>query len=418
MSIKTKIFHAAIIITSMAAITVSANDWPNWHGPDRANKSKEAGLLKQWPKEGPKLLWTASGLGEGYSGAVTSGGVVYSAGMKNKKNYVYAFGTGGKLLWETAISGPVWDGSTASWARQYTGSRATPTVSGEMVYHLTDAGMLAALDAKNGAQKWSVSLREAYGAEMPMYGYSESPLVAGNRLYAAAYGKKAGVVCLDKNTGKAIWESAPLDGNAGYVSFVMSEAGGMKQIIGFASEYVYGMDSETGKVLWTGAVKNSHGLHCTDVTLHPGHVFVSSGYGFGSQLLKFGQSGKDITVSQVYKTDLMDNHHGGVILHNGHIYGSGHKSDGWFCLDVMTGKQKWKAAGKGAVTFADGMLYIYEEKGQMRLVKAEPGAFAETGSFQVPDGGKGPFWAHPAVSHGVLYLRHADKLYAYDVKAR
>jgi len=421
MSIKTNFFRTMTIIIAMAALTAAfAADWPEWHGTDKTNKSKETGLLKQWPEDGPKLLWTASGLGEGYSGVTTSGGIVYSAGVVDKVNHVFAFDRTGKLLW-SAPAGGMWV-PTRSFARAYEGSRATPTIAGGMAYYLSDIGFLVALDAKTGEQKWSMNLREKYAAEVPEFAYSESPLVLGDRLFVAPYGKKATVICLDRKTGKVIWEAKPgaakaPTGEAGYSSFIVADFGGYKQLIGFTSDHVFGIDSQTGNFLWAEALKNNRGLNCADAVFHNGHVFAPSGYGRGSILVKLGQSGKNITSSKVYDIKLLDNHHGGVIFHEGHLYGSGHEARGWFCLDFMTGRQKWnEPRGKGAVTFADGMLYIYEEDGKMRLVKASPDAFTEVSSFQVPEGGRGAYWAHPVVSHGVLYVRHADKLYAYDVK--
>ncbi|MCL2220018.1 MAG: PQQ-binding-like beta-propeller repeat protein [Chitinispirillia bacterium] len=418
MSIKTKFFRAAAVLISVAAVTASAADWPGWHGADRTNKSKETGLLKQWPKEGPKLIWTASGLGDGYSSVSTSGGVVFSAGVKEKVNYVSAFDRAGKLLWETA-AGPSWDGARASWARQYSGARSTPSVDGGIVYYLSDTGLLVALDAKTGETKWNLNIREKYAAEVPLYGYSESPLIVGDKLYVTAYGSKAGALCLNKNTGDVIWASTPVNGEAGYASLIMAENSGYKQLISTTAISVFAIDAETGKHLWTVPLKNSRDNNCTDAIYHDGHVLVSTGYGRGTILIKLEKKDKDVTAKKVYDIKLMDNHHGGVILHNGHVYGSGHESRGWFCLDFKTGRQVWRhSTGKGSITFADGMLYLYDENGTMALVKADPAAFAEVSSFKVPEGGKGPHWARPVVSNGILYVRHADKLYAYDIKAK
>jgi len=422
MIIRTNIFCTAVLIITLTVITAAAGDWPDWHGPDRTNKSKETGLLKQWPKEGPALLWTAKGLGDGYSTVSTFGGTIYTAGVVDNMNYVFAFDLGGKLLWRTPAGG-VWE-ATRAFARAYRGSRATPVVNDGMVYYLSDTGLLVALDAKTGAQRWSLNIREKYNAAMPEYGYSESPLIVG-RLYVAAYGKKAGALCLDKKTGKVIWESAPKAttanrGDPAYTSFIWAENSGYRQLISFSSTHVYGIDSETGRYLWTVPMHNSRDNNCADVIFHDGHVFASTGYGIGSKLIKLEPKGKsDVSATVVYETKLMDNHHGGLVLHEGHVYGAGHESAGWFCLDFKTGQQKWRQAGKGSMTFADGMLYMYDEKGTMSLVKATPSAFTPVSSFEVPSGNmKSHFWARPVVSNGVLYVRYADHLYAYDIKAK
>jgi outer membrane protein assembly factor BamB len=406
---------AASIATAIAATSAFSADWPAFHGSDRSNKSKESGLLKEWPKGGPKLLWTAKGLGEGYSGVTVAGGFVYTAGNRDKGSFVFAFDLGGKLVWEKRAGASVYEAKDA-FARPYQGSRGTPVVDGGVVYYLSDAGFLSALDAKTGAEKWSVSLRERFNAEMPKFGYSESPLIIGDRLYVAPYGAKATVVCLDKKTGSVIWESGRVGGDAGYASFVPAENSGYKQLISFTSEFVYGVSEADGKILWTAPFKSKYEVNCTDIAYQDGHVFAASG-GLGSALVKLSAKGGGVAAEMVYETKAMDNQHGGVIIHNGYVYGSGHdQGPGWFCLDFKTGKQMWNAPGKGSVTFADGMLYFYDEKGKMSLVRAQSDKFAEAGSFEVPSGGKGANWAHPVVSGGVLYLRHADNLYAYNIK--
>ncbi|MCL2689676.1 MAG: PQQ-binding-like beta-propeller repeat protein [Chitinispirillia bacterium] len=417
MKIKAKVFRAVVVFVSVLCTAAFSLDWPCFHGLDRTNKSKETGLLKKWPDKGPTLLWTAAGLGTGYSGVSVVGGMVYTAGSKDKVNNVFAFEPSGKLVWQ-AKAGAAWEAS-APFARAYHGTRSTPTIDGGVAYYLSDAGYLAALDAKTGAKKWSVDLHKKYEAQMPMFGYSESPLIDGDKLYAAPYGKNVTAVALDKNTGKVIWESPRVEGTGGYASFVIAENSGFRQLIAFTSHHVYSLDSKTGKLLWTVPLNNRTNNNCTDITYHDGHVFATTGYGTGSILIKLTAKAGGVTAQKVYDTKLLDNHHGGVILHNGYLYGSGHDSKGWFCLDFKTGKQMWNnPRGKGSVTFAEGMLYFYDEEGTMSLVRATPEKFDLVSSFKVPSGGRGAFWAHPVVSNGVLYLRHADNLYAYDIKNR
>ncbi|MDR3011919.1 MAG: PQQ-binding-like beta-propeller repeat protein [Chitinispirillales bacterium] len=419
-----KILGIAITAICIASTPVFSADWPNFHGPDRTNKSRETGLLRQWSTGGPRLLWTASGIGKGYSGATTSDGIVYTAGAVDNIQYVFAFDAGnGRQLWRTQ-AGRGWEGWDGR-SRAYEGSRGTPTVdpAGNTVYYLSDIGYLIALDAKTGARKWSVDIAKKYDADVPKYAYSESPFIRGDRLYVSPYGRKASVVSLDKRTGNEIWASPAFNtgnrtGDAGYTSFVFAENSGFGQIMSHSSGFVYGMDAQTGRMLWSVPWKNRMEDNCTDVTFHDGYVFTSGGYGEGSMLVKLSRDGNGVKAEEVYRTKLMDNHHGGVILHNGYIYGSGHNSRGWFCLDFRTGRQMWNAPGKGSITFADGMLYFYDEEGTMSLVRAQPDRFELVSSFEVPEGGRGAYWAHPVVSNGVLYLRHANNLYAYDIKNR
>ena len=285
-----------------------------------------------------------------------------------------------------------------------------------LLCHLGELGRLAAFDYQTGNEIWSMELRERFDAEIPEYGYSESVYIDGDRLYCSPAGKKGYIICLDKNNGNVIWANAEIQEPVGNSSSIVYDYGGYRQIAGLTANSVYGMDSRTGKLLWNVEFGNSRENNIADPIFHDGYIFASTGYGKGSILIKLTLSGEKIIPETVWQTELMDNHHGGVILHNGYLYGAGHEARGWFCLDFMTGKQMWKAPGKGSLTYADGMLYCLEERGIMTLIKATPEKYEEISAFEVPSGGKGFHWAHPVVCGGRLYIRHTDKLFAYDVR--
>jgi outer membrane protein assembly factor BamB len=394
-------------------------EWPCFHGPERDNKSTETGLLTEWPEDGPKLLWSADGLGKGYSGVAVAGGLIYSAGVNEGRTFVFAFDLDGKPQWRSP-NGRAWS-TVRPWAARYAGSRATPTYDAGRIYHLADLGRLACLDAATGKERWHRDLLEEFGGRKPKFGLAESVLIDGDRLFACPAGTKAYMVCLDKKTGKTLWTCDEIEGDVGYCSPVIAEFGGFRQVLSMSSEWLFGVDVETGRLLWKVPHRNNRENNATDPIFHKGHVFASSGYRKGCQLVKLTAEGegeeRTVEATQVWSNRRMDNHHGGLVLHEGHVYGAGHVSKGWFCLDLMTGRQRWNADGKGAITYADGMLYLLEEDGRMRLVEATPKEFREAGSFQVPSGGEGKHWAHPVVCGGRLYVRHADKLFAYDVKA-
>ncbi|MDR2727688.1 MAG: PQQ-like beta-propeller repeat protein, partial [Chitinispirillales bacterium] len=201
MTTSAKYFRVIGVLICVMYTCAVSSDWPCFHGSDRTNKSKETGLLKKWPEKGPELLWTASGLGIGYSSVSTSGGSVYTAGVVDKVNWVFAFDNTGKLLWRKQAGG-AWEGKNA-FARGFEGSRSTPTVDNGIVYYFSNNGSLTALDARGGAEKWSVDLRKKYETDedVPKYAFSESPFIDGEKLYISPFGKKASVVCLDKKTG-------------------------------------------------------------------------------------------------------------------------------------------------------------------------------------------------------------------------
>ncbi len=391
-------------------------EWPCFHGTDRTNKSKETGLLKSWPENGPALLWTISGLGKGYSSVSIAQGYLYTAGMLEKQTFVFAFDLSGKQVWKKA-NGTSWE-TTMSHARTYTGSRSTPTYDDGIVYHLSDMGRLAAFNSQTGSEIWVRELRQDFDAEIPEYGYSESVYVEKDRLYCSPAGHKGFLICLNKKSGELIWANTEIPGTVGFSSPVMGDFGGFRQLINLSSNCVYGVDTKTGTLLWSVEYENSRSNNCPDPIFHEGYVFASSGYGKGSILLKLTTSGNTIVPETIWHTELMDNLHGGVILHDGYLYGSGHNKRGWFCLDFKTGKEMWKERGIGSLTYADGMFYCLEERGMMKLVKAIPEKYELVSSFQVPSGGEEMYWSHPVVCGGRLYVRHADKLFVYDISEK
>ncbi|MFC1607526.1 PQQ-binding-like beta-propeller repeat protein [Candidatus Latescibacterota bacterium] len=406
------VLAAALLYGS--ALAQKGGEWPIFHGPNRLNKSTETGLLKKWPENGPRMIWSASGLGDGYSTVSIADGSIFTSGKFGNQTYVLAFDLDGKLLWKSP-NGKPWT-TERNFRKSHIGSRATPTYDDGMVYHLDEVIQLAAFDSKTGKQLWAFDLKEKYDAREPQWGYSESVLIIGDRLYCSPGGKKGFVVCLDKKTGKEIWANKGLPGSAGHSTLKLIEFEGSRQLINMSSTSVYGVDFNTGKPLWSVDFVNRYSINIADPIFHNGHVYISTAYGRGSMLIKLEKSGAGITPKTVWESELMDNHHGGVILHEGYLYGSGDKSRGWFCLDFMTGKQMWVERGKGSILHVDNMFYCLEEKGTMRLVKATPEKFEEVSSFEVPEGGETMHWAHPVILNGRLYIRHGEKLFVYDVK--
>ncbi|MBK8882754.1 MAG: PQQ-binding-like beta-propeller repeat protein [Bacteroidales bacterium] len=296
--------------------------------------------------------------------------------------------------------------------------KVPPTCDNGVVYHLSEAGRLAAFRAKTGDVIWSRDLPKEFNAKMPMYGYAESVLIEGDNLYVRTGGEKSYQACLNKKTGATIWTSGEIPGGYGYSSMVIQDFGGFHQIIGSTNTCYYSLDSRTGKLLWKTDFINQYEINCTDAIVFNEYVFLTSGEGKGSMLIRLKKAGSGITTEKVWEAKLMDNYHGGVILYNGYLYGSGSMARDWYCLDFLTGRQMWKTNGSGSLTYADGMIYLYDEKGSMKLVKASPEKFEKTGEFRVPEGGAGPYWAHPVVCGGKLYLRHADKIFVYDIRKK
>lgn len=391
----------------------AASDWPQWQGPQRDNRSRETGLLKRWPEDGPRLLWSVDGLGKGFSTAAVADGLVYVTGLMEKEGILSAIEIDGSVRWRESY-GPEWTGS-------HRGTRTTPTVDGERVYVMSGTGRVVCFDAKSGKQKWAVDALERFGGENINWGISESVLVGGDKVICTPGGKDATVAALDKKTGATVWTSKGLSDKAAYCSAILVERGGRRLVVTVTARAIVGIDAEDGTVVWEYPNKIHDGeprdVNPNSPVYQDGGIYVTSRF-VGGIKLKLSEDGA--SVSKAWEDEKLDPHHGGVVLFEGFIYGAGTERERWMCLDWQTGEVKYehKWLGKGSVTYADGMLYCYEEKkGTVGLVKASPEGFEIVSSFVVSEG-TGEHWAHPVVSGGRLYIRHGDALMAYDIRGQ
>jgi outer membrane protein assembly factor BamB len=389
-------------------------DWPQWQGFDRTAMSKETGLLRSWQgSDGPPLAWKVKGLGGGYSTPSIAAGRIFGMSYRGQDEMVWALDeTNGKELWATKIA----DAAKVSYGE---GSRCTPTVDGEVLYALGVNGDLVCLEVATGKQRWHQNVMAAeFGGKRPNWGYSESPLVDGDKLIVTPGGNKATLVALDRKTGSVIWKSAISNsGSAAYSSVVAAMVHGRREYVQFLSGAVVGVDAETGKYLWR-YTHPAPGINISTPIVHDNQVFAAAGYGRGGGLAKLVQKDNEITAEEVYFTaEHMKNHHGGMILKDGYLYGS--NDPGLLtCLEFATGKLMWeeRKAGKGSITYADGHLYYRDEKGPIVLVEANPQQYVEKGRFKQPERSRNAAWPHPVIANSKLYIRDQDWLLCYDVK--
>jgi len=407
-------FRLLSILSLLAAASVQAAEapfWPQFHGPNRDNISTETGLLKSWPDGGPTLLWTARGIGQGFSSVSLAHGLIYTAGKIGDKTVVITLDLDGEIRWQYE-NGRAWSGPSP-------GSRATPTIDGDRLYHKGPHGDLVCLDARTGTKIWGLNILDRFGSKNITWAISESLLIDGDRVICSPGGPQAAVVALDKITGEVEWKSPSTGELAGYASPSLFEYGGQRILSTMTAKASIGLNADTGKLLW-------HVRHITPwdeniftPILHDGCVFYSTGHKVGSRKLELHSRDGKVTTETLWESNELDNHHGGVILLDGYLYGSGHRC-GWICLDWKTGETMYNepGVGKGSLTYADGMFYTLGERYQMGLVKAAPEHHELISEFRLPDGGQGPAGAHPGGCAGRLYIRHDDYLYAYDVTAK
>jgi len=396
-------------------------DWPRFYGKDVTNTSHETGLLKSWPQGGPALDWKAQGLGRGYANVVISGDRLFTAGTIDRQTFVQAFDLEGKALWKTVnMATPT--AKIPPQHRQkefYFGAKGTPTVEGNTVYHLNGFGRLAAFNVANGKEKWSRDILKAFEGEPSFFGFSESVLIDGQKLYVQPGGKKGFIVALNKVTGKTLWTSMVLkDSVASYVTPVLATLGGMKQLVTMTPTAAVGLDPENGKLLWSFAHVNRDMENIETPVVFDDHVVVSSAYGQKMECRHIVKSASGWQAEPVWTNRKADNLHGGLIYRKGHLYGAACRGGRWFCIDAKTGLEKYRVrgVGLGELTYADGHLYCLGHNGGLALVPATPEGFTPAGSVMHVDDGQGKWFNHPVVCGGRLYIRHGDLLYAYQVK--
>jgi len=384
--------------------------WPCFHGAAGDNISTDTGLLKRWPDGGPKLIWTAKGMGAGFSSVSLAHGLIYTAGNIDGKSVVIALGLDGKNKWQTPCG--------KAWTKNYPGTRGTPTIDGDRLYFETPFGDVVCLNAKTGNKIWGLNILEEFVANNIQWALAESVVIDGDQLICCPFGEKGSVVALDKKTGDTIWAADPVRDKAGYATPTIAEFGGRRIVLTMTSKALVGVDADAGKLLFRHEHITKYDVNALKPLYANGHVFISSGYRSGSEMVKLSAAGGKITAEQVWASKDMDNHHGGVILWDGYIYGA-RSSGKWVCFDWRTGETKYseRGVGKGSVTLADGLLYILSENGgKVGLVKPTPEGHEIISQFKIPPGGEGKSWAHPVVCGGRLYIRHGDFLFAFNVK--
>jgi len=406
------------ILLPLAIVTIigivpclHADDWPQWRGPDRNGRSSETGLLENWPPEGPPEIWRIAQLGAGYGTVSTRGDLIFVQGTRDGSSVLYSLHRDdGEELWIRKIGRSLQHG-------RGDGPRSTPTIDGDLVYALTENGDLAAIKIEDGSFAWQRNILEDFGGKNPSWLISESPLIDGNRLFVTPGGKDAGIVALDKQTGETCWTSKGLSDRASYSSCIVAEIAGIRSIMAFTSQAAVGLRASDGLVMWRYEPVANRTANVATPIFHEDKVFYSSAYGTGGALLSLTSEDNRISASELYFTRDMQNHHGGVILVDGFLYGF--SGSVLTCVSLETGRRVWRdrSVGKGSLTFADGYLYLVGEGNQIGLAKAAPEGYIEKGRFTIEDQGK-PSWAHPVVSGGRLYIRNLGTLACYDIRRR
>jgi outer membrane protein assembly factor BamB len=432
MSITITSRHRSILflLSSVFCLLSSGADWPQWRGPNRDDISHETGLLKSWPEGGPPLLWRCTDAGIGYSGPSVVGVRLFTMGARGNEEFIFALDTAtGKQVWSTPI-GPLFRNGYGD------GPRGTPTVDTEfgLIYALGGQGKLICVDAASGAKRWEVDMyQDLAGQMMSGWGYAESLFADWDKLICTPGGAGGTVAALDKKTGKVLWRSKKLTDTASYSSSVVADIFSTRQYIVLTGQGIAGVAADDGHLLWhyvQPSGKYRVAVVATPI-VHDNNVYVSADYNAGCDLIKLVRLSTGWRRPEtVYSNHNMENHHGGVILIDGYLYGcSGNTNQRahWVCQKFDTGRNVWEEGQKleaGSLTCADGMLYLFSQhQGTAVLIEASPQGWKEHGRFSIPQqttqrSSNGAIWTHPVVANGHLYLRDQELLYCYDVRQK
>lgn len=406
---------AVLLFASLVAIAPAHGgepSWPDFHGPGRRNVSPDQGLLRKWPEGGPPLVWTYSRCGRGYSGVAVAGGMIFTAGDFDDAEKVIALDMDGRLVWE-ASNGRPWRGACP-------GSRATPTWDNGALFHLTPNGRLASFDARSGRELWAVDLVERFAASFGIWGLAENVLVEGDRLFCMPGGAKGRVVALDRRTGDTLWANAEIADSAAYCSPTLIMHRGKQQLVTMTQKSVVAIAPEDGRLLWSVPFVPRSPQNALTPVYHDGRVFVACGHASGGTLFQIDDAGRE--ANRVWHREDLDNCHGGAILIDGRLYGSGCRQGGkkFYCVDFLSGRtiQLDDTLGKVGITSAGGMLYCLNHQGTMSLLVMTPQGFDIVSQFDLGKKPANSYLAHPVVCGGRMYIRCNQELRAFDVKAR
>ncbi len=411
---------SGVVLLSLAAYPA---DWPQWRGPQRNGVSSETGLLKEWPKEGPRLVWQAKEIGDGYATPAVVGNRLYimsSRGLDSEVVQALSTETGAQV-WATKI-GKV---GNPDQMPAFPTARSTPSIDGDLMYALGSDGDLACLETASGKIRWQKSLRADFGGHPGKWAYAESPLVDGDLVVVTPGGADATIVALNKKTGATIWKSAvPGGDDAAYASAIVVEAAGRKQYVQFLAKGVAGVDAKTGQFLWRYDVTGRGNTNILSAVTSGGYVYTSQNPNPGA-LLRLAAKDQGVAAEEVYlQRGQPSSKAGGSVVVGGVHYGTG--PEGLVAVDWLTGKPYWQEAGTGggAIIDAESRLYLHAEDGSVILAEATPEAYREKGRFMPPDRPKRTraanekAWAHPVVANGRLYIRELDSLWCYDISGK
>jgi outer membrane protein assembly factor BamB len=403
-------FVLTVLFIIIASSGIISGQLSQWRGPMRNGIYPEKGLLKKWPENGPEMLWSFEGLGAGHGSVGIGKDKLFILGMPDSIGVLYAFDFKGKLQWKKSYG--------LEWHENYTGPRSTPTIVGDLIYFISGQGVVFCYKAKTGDLVWSSDMIKKFNGRNNTWGIAESVLIDGNILFCTPGGIENNIVALDRLTGTMIWSSPGNSQPSAYCSPILVKHNKASLIVTMTAESIVGVDAFTGQLYWHIPQFQGNKIHANSPVYLNGTIYFSSDnakINCGLVALKLSDDGKSVTT--LWRNENFKNLMGGIILTDGHIYGSMYRKGSWCSINASSGQIIYTSDifGDGNMIMADGLFYCYSEKGEMALVSAKPESFIVISSFKVPLG-TDQHWSHPVLRQGKMYLRHGNALMAYNIK--
>lgn len=409
-----------ILLFFVVSILASCKQKPeisDWRGPNRDGIFNETNLLKQWPEDGPELLWSFEGLGFGHSCVAIAHDKVFVTGIKDtttSEGTLFTFDLNGNLLWEKNYG--------KDFVLNFHGTRSAPVIVDDLIYIESGMGAVYCLNTESGEQVWSVDFIKDFNTDSVLqFGHSESVLIDGDNLICTPGAKDKNVVALNRFNGELIWNSKGVGEPATYNSPILVKHNGLKLIIAMTSGSIMGIDANNGEMYWQIEQTQRNKIHANTPIYSDGRIVVSSAdptETSGLVQVLLSEDGKSAEV--VWRNKKYRNLMGGIVKIDSCIIGSAYMKKDWQVLNWYTGEmlQQNKELGGGAIIYADGLFYCYAESdGEIALLDASVEKIEIISKFIVPMGTK-EHWARPVISNGVLYVRHGDALMAYNISAK
>jgi outer membrane protein assembly factor BamB len=410
-SVAKLILSFSIIIFSNQSFCQKVNQW---RGDNRDGIYNESNLLKEWPENGPKLLWANETIGAGFAAPVVTNDKVLVNGEINGTEYLFAFDLKGKLLWKSP-NGTTYN--STGYGSNFPGARSTPTVVGDLVYAMSGKGRLTCFEVNSGKEKWAVEMIANLGGLDEEFGIAESPLVDGDLLYCFPGGPTTNFAALNRFTGKTVWTSKALGDTTSFCSPILVSLTSRKIIVTMSRHYLLGIDTKNGDLLWNHKIENYKydGDHCNTPLYADGFLYYTTAEENGNGLVKLRLSPDGKKIDELWRNKNAKNAFGGFVKQGNHIFMATDKKI-LVCIDLEKGNEIGSLRpNSGSIIYADNRFYCYNDNGDMKLIKFDNGKFTEAGKFKVSKGSKEHF-SHPVIGNGVLYIRHGNALLAYAIK--